>query len=44
MRENREVPCSSARLITGGPLREGYGCTPEMNERGKSDSPVGAPE
>jgi len=40
MRENREVPRSPARLITGGPLREGHGCTPEMNERGKSDSPV----
>jgi hypothetical protein len=43
MRENREVPRSPARRITGGPLREGHGCTPEMNERGKSDSPVGAP-
>ena len=43
MRENREVPRSPARLITGGPLREGHGCTPEMNEHGKSDSPVGAP-
>jgi group II intron reverse transcriptase/maturase len=40
MRENREVPYSPAGLITGGPLREGHGCTPEMNERGKSDSPV----
>ena len=40
MRENREVPRSPARLITGGPLREGHGCTPEMNEHGKSDSPV----
>ena len=40
MRENREVPRSPAGLITGGPLREGHGCTPEMNERGKSDSPV----
>jgi hypothetical protein len=40
MRENREVPYSPAGLIIGGPLREGHGCTPEMNERGKSDSPV----
>ena len=40
MRENREVPCSPARLNTGGPLREGQGGTPEMNEHGKSDSPV----
>ena len=40
MRENREIPCSPARPITGGPLREGQGRTPEMNERGKSDNPV----
>jgi hypothetical protein len=40
MRENREGPRSPAWLITGGPLREGHGCTPEMNEHGKSDSPV----
>ena len=40
MRENREIPCSPAWLITGGPLREGRGRNPEMNGRGKSDSPI----
>ena len=40
MRENREVPWSPARVIAGGPLREGRGRTPEMNGQGKSDRPV----
>jgi len=37
MRENREIPCPPADLIVGGPLREGHGRKPEMNERGRSD-------
>jgi len=40
MRENREIPRSPVPLITGGPLREHQGGTPEMHERGKSDSPI----
>jgi hypothetical protein len=40
MRENREGPRSPAWLITGGSLRGGRGCTPDMTEHGKSDSPV----
>jgi hypothetical protein len=44
-----ESPCArtgrsrvrpSGLIIRGGPLREGRGRTPEMNARGKSDSPV----
>ena len=41
MRENREIPSLARRADRpGGPLREGRGRKPEMNERGKSDSPV----
>jgi RNA-directed DNA polymerase len=36
VRENREVP-RSPDGTTVGPLREGHGRKPEMNERGKSD-------
>ena len=39
-RENREAPQSPAQVITGGPLREGQGRTPEMHERGESYGPV----
>ena len=41
MRENREIPPSpGVSDQCGGPLREGRGRKPEMNEDGKSDSPV----
>ena len=40
VRENREVPRSLDRLIPGGPLREGQGHNPEMDDRGNSDNPV----
>lgn len=37
MRENREIPCSPALLITGRVAQGTHGGTPEMHERGKSD-------
>jgi hypothetical protein len=41
MRENREIPPSPACPDRAkGPLREGRGRKPEMNDGGKSDSPV----
>jgi RNA-directed DNA polymerase len=40
MRENREIPCSSVRLITGWAVQGTRVGTPEMHERGKSDRPV----
>lgn len=41
MRENREIPPSPACPDQGkGPLREGRGRKPEMNDGGKSDGPV----
>ena len=40
MRENREIPRSPVRLITGRDV-QGTRCgTPEMYEGGKSDGPV----
>jgi RNA-directed DNA polymerase len=40
MRENREIPRSPVRLITGRDAQGTPGGTPEMHERGKSDGPV----
>ena len=40
MRENREIPRSPVRLITGRDAQGTRGGTPEMHERGKSDGPV----
>jgi RNA-directed DNA polymerase len=40
MRENREIPRSPVRLITGRDAQGTRGGTPEMYERGKSDGPV----
>ena len=41
MRENREIPSSPVAHDQGdGPLREGNSRKPEMDEGGKSDSPV----
>ena len=41
MRENREIPFSPVVQDRGcGPLGEGQGRKPEMDENGKSDSPV----
>ena len=40
MRENREIPRSPVRLITGRAAQGTQGGTPEMHERGKSDGPV----
>jgi RNA-directed DNA polymerase len=40
MRENREIPRSPVRLITGRDAQGTPGGTPEMYERGKSDGPV----
>ena len=37
MRENREIPCLPALLITGWVAQGTQGGTPEMDERGKSD-------
>jgi hypothetical protein len=39
-RENREIPRSPVRLITGWAVQGTRGGTPEMYERGKSDGPV----
>ena len=39
MRENREIPRSPVRLITGRAAQGTRGGTPEMHERGKSDRP-----
>ena len=40
MRENREIPRSPVRLITGRDAQGTPGGTPEMYEGGKSDGPV----
>src|SRR4249920_123949 len=40
MCENREIPRSPVRLITGRDAQGTRGGTPEMHERGKSDGPV----
>src|SRR4249920_2592350 len=40
MCENREIPRSPVRLITGRDAQGTPGGTPEMHERGKSDGPV----
>jgi len=40
MRENREIPRSPARLISGRAVQGTRVGTPEMHERGKSDRPV----
>ena len=40
MRENREIPRSPVRVITGRDAQGTRGGTPEMYERGKSDGPV----
>ena len=40
MRENREIPRSPVRLITGRDAQGTRGGTPEMHEGGKSDGPV----
>src|SRR5512144_357069 len=40
MRENREIPPSPARLITGRAAQGTRGGKPEMHEDGKSDGPV----
>ena len=40
MCENREIPRSPVRLITGRDAQGTQGGTPEMYERGKSDGPV----
>jgi RNA-directed DNA polymerase len=39
-RENREIPRSPARLVTGRAAQGTQGGTPEMHEGGKSDRPV----
>src|SRR6185295_18092376 len=40
MCENREIPRSPVRLITGRDVQGTRGGTPEMHEGGKSDGPV----
>ena len=40
MRENREIPRSPVRLITGRDAQGTRSGTPEMHEGGKSDGPV----